>query len=278
MAPTLRGASLRWSCDKCDVSTLTSQLQIRELAEQGRAIVCFNCGSRHRVDESQYPPVNPDVVRIVPINDQTTVQRGQVVVVTREGKFQVKRVAAIPGDRVSLDLDVLQVNGESIATPAIDGGAHDRSITLFELTPRTLERLQRREKGWFLLPPNAYRDSRRESWLDDTPYNVGVSRRLNSIDQVKIEFDKPLRWQFDRRLTILEDLPREQLLGLKVYRPIIHRLNQIHRRDGYPLKLMDHQFFLVGDNAPVSVDSRDWGPVDGGALKYRVVGIERPSE
>lgn len=49
--------------------------------------------------------------------------------------------------------------------------------------------------------------------------------------------------------------------GLLLERLVTYRLNPDHDRSVYPTKLGNDQAFVVGDNVPVSIDSRDWGPV-----------------
>ena len=48
---------------------------------------------------------------------------------------------------------------------------------------------------------------------------------------------------------------------LRVERSLEYRLGPRHDRNLYPIKLGPKECFLVGDNVPLSVDSRDWGPV-----------------
>ena len=68
------------------------------------------------------------------------------------------------------------------------------------------------------------------------------------------------------------DGPSEQhewwrLGEIVVERPVEYRLLARHDRDRYPIRLGADECFLVGDNVPVSVDSRDWGPVPIGKLR-----------
>ena len=50
--------------------------------------------------------------------------------------------------------------------------------------------------------------------------------------------------------------------NIQISRPLDYRLRPRDDRTGYPLVLAADQYFLVGDNIPVSIDSRQWGPVN----------------
>lgn len=60
---------------------------------------------------------------------------------------------------------------------------------------------------------------------------------------------------------------RWRLAAIVVERPVEYRLLAKHDRDRYPIRLGTDECFLVGDNVPLSVDSRDWGPVPVGSLR-----------
>ncbi len=56
--------------------------------------------------------------------------------------------------------------------------------------------------------------------------------------------------------------PGSILSGFYLERPVDHRLNKTHDAEVYPVRLSEDQVFVLGDNVPVSIDSRDWGPID----------------
>tara|TARA_R110002049_G_scaffold285698_2_gene466804 strand:- start:9916 stop:11367 length:1452 start_codon:yes stop_codon:yes gene_type:complete len=58
--------------------------------------------------------------------------------------------------------------------------------------------------------------------------------------------------------------PKESvsLSEIKIWKSINYRLRRTDKRSPYPLMLADDQYFVLGDNVPVSIDSRDHGPVD----------------
>lgn len=58
--------------------------------------------------------------------------------------------------------------------------------------------------------------------------------------------------------------------GIRLQRPLVYRVDH-HRNRFEPITLADDQLFVVGDNVPVSIDSRHWGPI----LLSDIIGIVR---
>jgi signal peptidase I len=62
------------------------------------------------------------------------------------------------------------------------------------------------------------------------------------------------------------------LRDLKIERPIIHTIEETNNDSiQLPLKLLHDQFFVVGDNVPLSIDSRQQGPVHRSEIVGRVI-------
>ncbi|QDV62810.1 Peptidase S26 [Crateriforma conspicua] len=55
--------------------------------------------------------------------------------------------------------------------------------------------------------------------------------------------------------------PGTVVAGLLLERPVEYRLRRTDATESFPLRLGEDQFFVLGDNVPVSVDSRKWGPI-----------------
>jgi type IV secretory pathway protease TraF len=61
-----------------------------------------------------------------------------------------------------------------------------------------------------------------------------------------------------------------RLRQLTVRRRVEYRTGPSDNRDRYPLTLSEGEYFLVGDNVPISRDSRHWGGVGGDRIVGRV--------
>jgi len=57
--------------------------------------------------------------------------------------------------------------------------------------------------------------------------------------------------------------------NLVVWRPLRYRIDpRDAAKQTWPLRLNDDEYYLLGDNVPLSIDSRDWGPIP----RRRIVG------
>jgi hypothetical protein len=150
---------------------------------------------------------------------------------------------------------------------------------------------------------------------DDYPYNVTLSRTLFPVDRLRLrgtaESDVRLTVAFwseagnvaaERTLiggeafcvsyfdgATSEGLPvaasqpvairiegAATLRDLKIERLVEYRLNPRSRSAIYPLRLGADEWFLVGDNVPVSIDSRDWGAIPVDQIFGRVIRSDPP--
>jgi hypothetical protein len=151
---------------------------------------------------------------------------------------------------------------------------------------------------------------------DDYPYNVTLSRTLFPVDRLRlrgaVDSDVRLRiafWSeagsvaaertliegdafcvsyFDGKTS--EGLPvtarqpvaiqiegsPATLRNLKIERLVEYRLIPRNSLEVYPLRLGADEWFLIGDNVPVSIDSRDWGAISDDQILGRVVRSDPP--
>jgi len=64
------------------------------------------------------------------------------------------------------------------------------------------------------------------------------------------------------------------LSNLIVERPLVYRIPPRHAdRWQWPIKLGDDEYFVLGDNVPLSIDSRHWGPISGQRIVGRICPI-----
>ena len=59
---------------------------------------------------------------------------------------------------------------------------------------------------------------------------------------------------------------RARISRLALWRRVEYRLRRLDDRSDYPLRLAGDECFVLGDNVPVSVDSRDFGPLPIGEI------------
>lgn len=62
---------------------------------------------------------------------------------------------------------------------------------------------------------------------------------------------------------------RLTLKKISVWRPLRYRIDpRIAAKQDWPIRLLANQYYLLGDNVPLSIDSRHWGPIS----EHRIVG------
>ncbi len=318
MAPTLWGDSRRTTCRVCDLTWRTD----------GAAMdfgVCWHCGHPVRVldgrpsdhDDTNHSRPDSDRADLVEVRPIRMIERGQIVAFRRGGRASVKRVVAIPGDRVSLVGNMIHVNDHLIENNVrlpVDLDDH-RARTRWSPDTRDEERhwtLRSHDTGtdplWRIYAhASVYDDDRPSPVWDDYGANLGLVRPLEPVDRlilggqvVTASDDAVLRvavWNADQTDVKLiagasfEVTPRPAdderpslgvassdeenpplapetpiairlvsgsavIANLSIFRPILYR---VRRRDDvlrYPMILAPDRFFVLGDNVPISIDSR----------------------
>lgn len=209
--------------------------------------------------------------------------------------LHVKRILATPGQTVSVGTEGrLLVDNQIpqfVTTPRVlvDSGKHRQKTRWHPISD-----------GWWRYHHElVYRGHRPGPILDDYPGNLGIDRRLYPADRLCVKVSavkEDLRnssavddsqelediqfWneQPDDILGLSNERPiavrlhaqhnrgntGEVIRLLNVYREIVFRVDTPRREESigvYPMKLVEDEFFVVGDNVPLSVDSRSWGPI-----------------
>ena len=243
MVPSLYPRCLVASCPDCGFRTLVASRQ-----NPAKCIRCDRRGVQYADQDADLVPVrwlrNPmsKIASQGQIASQgRMIARGDVVVVrlpvdgirwgdvrvdpkTPEQRLVVKRVLALPGDTVDLNTDGwLLVNGE-VPPAYVDARVIQSARSSLDLSAAN----ETGSNTDAIPQPPIY---------DDWHFNTDVVRRMNLV---------PAADRFHR--------------NGQLRRRIRYRLSPGDPVEPYPLRL-DQCYFVVGDNVPVSVDSRDYGPV-----------------
>jgi len=362
MAPTLWGPSVQFSCTACQVRIRVDvdrwqsiQLQSANARQATRSAPrCWHCGTLIDVNStSSLIRIKPDVVTVVatPVRQiQARLDKGEkpLVVVKREGSIHIKRLLAGPGQIVTADDDGrVLVDGNAVAvpdSPQLPIDLDDRRVGELASRWRCVSNAwQRDQRGvwssfeggagsgssvaWLVYEHrNIYRSNVVSRVLDDCPANLGLDRRLNSVDEIGLTFvirprtgkdadaldtqvdhlvramvwtDRGLRvvsksvpGQSDAGGVTIEFTPQAfregeivtetdeiggELPTLSPTSPVAIGMDPRAVLDARSLKLWrlvswrapalsrwelrSNEWFVAGDNVPVSVDSRTWGPV-----------------
>lgn len=292
MAPTLLGACRTATCSACG---LAWPIDVGS-ADYG---TCWHCGDPVRADG-----LKPgQLVDVVPA---TEIVRGQLVALETDDAASVKRVVAVPGDRINLRGLELLVNDQPIVTQTtlpVDLDDH-RGVTRWLPDRRTDDRhwkLAANDNEWLTYHHTSVHDQNRPSpvW-DDYSVNFNLSRPLEPVERLIVR-GEVIAASDDASVQVadhsgksaivplrtgeaLEAIPMETVSALPTFAPeqpvairlrsgtatvaklSIHRriLYRLRRRDDasmYPLTLGHDQCFILGDNVPVSIDSRNHGPI-----------------
>ena len=287
MYPTARPPIDRWRCEGCGNEFDRLPLAAGDPADQ---TACPRCGQT----SSRIGGRPVDVLQMVTNDDP--VRSGEVVAIKINGRPSIKRVFAIGGQRVDLRGNRLMVNGQrpNFATAEIP----PKRVSIFE-SERLRPAFQSVGNGGWVYQHFGGRLHQPTPIDDDISIN-DVARPLSVVDayQIHLQTDQPpmtvqvcisngilkltprttpTGLTYDSRLGRRVETPwplsLTRPIGLRVQRPgqisyiridrsIIYRINRRHRRDVYPMTVPADHVFLVGDNTPVSLDSRDFGPVN----------------
>ena len=336
MAPTLLGEFGVAECESCE---LFWYVDAAATQPKPSVAVCSHCGDRLNLDGRKQiaaaQNLGPDVVNIRQVDSLTTeFKRGDLVAIEWDDQLHLKRIAALPGDTIGIDGLRLTINGErledlilqnaTLASPVrflVDHDAH-RPVSRWSPVDPDSGWTRTRERPWRLDPEDdtswllyhhlsVYDHHRPSPVWDDYPFNVGLQRKLHSVDrcslqgEIRCESTTTLEVAFwstgGNVLTSLttsgnqefivsfhdaaaaEGLPVSshspvairvfggpvELASLSIHRLIEYRIRPHDDRDRYPIRIGAGQCFVLGDNVPVSVDSRDKGLIP----TSRIVGL-----
>lgn len=275
-------------------------------------------------------------------------QRGDLIALKKDGAIHVKRLVAFPGEVVGTSgmhltvnsvriEDLLYLNECRFPVPWLTVNQDGDSETS-AWKPET-EQLPEKvgwnrtkdghwiiasgDPSWMTYSPGSIGSQNVNSpvW-DDYPFNVGISRKLFSIDRLQVSgVSLNSSWltfgfwtrrgvrQIQRKLVAgqpfsinsfdakevtneqfsVTPVAREQpiaiacnwgaakIKNLKVERLVEYRLRP-YDENLYPVSLSSDQCFVLGDNVPISVDSRDWGAISWSSVIGKVDNVLRLAE
>ncbi|MEM6776182.1 MAG: S26 family signal peptidase [Planctomycetota bacterium] len=308
MNPTLWGDHRIIECPHCKIATRVDEVFVdRCLASPGDdRVICWHCGGHWgsepiRMSQRGTPhvvSVRPDSPRMLSVGD--------LILIRRQDQLEVKRLMGRPGQtllrlsdgRLSNADEPWPMNG----TIMVDSDANrDRSRWTSDV-PNGWNRDQRRHwnacaKSTDSIVQMTYQHrsvdpGNRSSMITDSiPGNLGLSRRLSSVDDLRIlltiaTHTRPTQ-TMDRVLEVDHrhlNSPCEGALGMTIDPSIVSSISNIRivrpihyvgARSGsnvkFPLRLREDQWFVMGDNPPVSIDSRHWGPISTNQVVGRVI-------
>ena len=244
MVPTLCPASIVAACEQCGRTDRVSFDAVGAVERQQHS--CFQCGHRrHRT-----LPVPADRIDWVPIGDRE-LTAGEVVLVRLPGQksfpTSIKRILAQPGDVVGACEETLALTVNGRPPELSECQLPPGEIVLFDgavnnFSSHELSRGGSSETTLAILDWDFF-----QPHLARPLYPAGSARRVTRV----VEGEE---W-------------------IRVTRSVHYRLRRRDDRSNYPLHLRAGEYFLVGDNVPVSIDSRDFGPVDREWIVGRVVSV-----
>ena len=303
MNPTLWDVSFRMNCPNCEIPIRIDASLWERAISTGNA-KCWHCGNDLDPANADFAKVPPDKIHLT----ETAISKllpGDLVLLKhsideRPNSLHVKRLLAIPGQTVSIDEQLrLLVDGQiphfkNAPNLLVDSGRY-RSDSRWHPAGDSWWRYEHRL---------VHRGNRPGPILDDYPGNISIDRMLRPVSSISVQTEMAVGAP-PKPLSMIEEIrlwnePQPQSLGLSSENPIAVRLRnhsdpnaissaiqslnlyreivyhvtapkRVNLAESYPITLAKDEFFVVGDNVPLSLDSRSWGPIQRVDLVGRVI-------
>ena len=300
MAPTLWGEHYEATCDTCKIQFKIDASPTSSLVQDTKSrIPCWHCGEEF--DRPSGPTRPGDIVDATPIDESTPLNRGQLVVIRLNNELHLKRLHGIPGDTISLaenDVTPLQlsINGK----PAISTDVTipvDRDSLRTKSRWSSWKRIdttwqctatQTQSPALVYTHHNVHDFNKVTAVMDDCPANALIARPLYPVSKLQLRFritcsaaiqlittlgnrecqlgthNLVLRGPSgDVSISVIakHDNSTVRIDGLELDRFIDYRMRRTDDQSKYPIKLTDDEYFIIGDNVPICIDSRTYGPI-----------------
>ena len=214
MVPTLHGRSLRTACRQCQTEIWFDPESLKRLDE---SLVCSLCGATRPIDQLKGARTyEGDIIEVARLDDQPY-QTGELIAIARDETVHVKRVAAVEGDKVSVQQRRLLVNEQrledlfaqqsTIRDPAkilVDDDSTREQSRWRCSDGRHWQRVNgcwlvndASRSNWLIYHHRNVHDHNRPSGIyDDYQYNAAIARQLDKVDRLSLtgvlEIDSPI--------------------------------------------------------------------------------------